>query len=350
MKKFSIGIDVSKEKFDLTAKKVHFGIEQPEFLLYEVYENAPSGFRKMIKDLQKVTGKSDPSEWIFCLETTGAYELHLCNYLYSKGYDVWRESALQIKMCNGVMKSKNDKIDSDRIADYAIRHMDRTKLYEPEDEKIRTLKSLFLFRERLVNERKQRHTSSNEIKCTHAMNDELRWIQTRSKQDIERLNKEIKECEAHIQAIINSSEELSRNYKHITSITGMGLVTTTALIIYTANFTLITSARKASSYCGIAPFYAQSGSSVHYAKNVRNLSNPHIKAYLTQAALIAARCDEEMAKYYLRLKEAGKPFGVCVNNIRNKMIRVIYSLVQNDCDYEANHEWLRKEKKLKLVS
>ena len=39
MKNFSIGIDVSKEKFDLTVKKVHFGAEQSEFLHYDVYEN-----------------------------------------------------------------------------------------------------------------------------------------------------------------------------------------------------------------------------------------------------------------------------------------------------------------------
>ena len=116
MKNFSIGIDVSKEKFDLTVKKVHFGAEQSEFLHYDVYENNLSGFRKMLKAVDKATGRADKSEWLFCLETTGAYELHLCNYLYAKGYDVWRESALQIKMSNGVTRSKNDRVDSDRIA------------------------------------------------------------------------------------------------------------------------------------------------------------------------------------------------------------------------------------------
>ena len=69
MKNFSIGIDVSKEKFDLTVKKAHFGAEQSEFLHYDVYENNPSGFRKMLKAVDKATGRADKSEWLFCLET-----------------------------------------------------------------------------------------------------------------------------------------------------------------------------------------------------------------------------------------------------------------------------------------
>lgn len=341
MKNFSIGIDVSKEKFDLTAKRVHYGTEQSEILHYGVYENKPSGFRKMLKVLEKVTEQADKSELLFCLETTGAYELHLCNYLYAKGFDVWRESALQIKLSNGVTKGKNDQVDSDRIADYAIRHMDKMVAYEPEDEKLRTLKSLFLFRDRLVTEKKSKQTSSQEIKCTHVMNDEMRWMQLRAQQDIARLNKEIKECEEHIRRLIASCEEIEKNYNHVNSIKGMGLVTTTLLIICTHNFSAITTARQASSYCGVAPFYVQSGSSVSYKRNVSHYSNPQLKAILTQAACIAVRYNEDIAIYYNRLKEKGKPTGICINNVRNKLLRIAFSLVQNDCDYEEQHEWKR---------
>ena len=315
MKNFSIGIDVSKEKFDLTVKKVHFGAEQSEFLHYDVYENNLSGFRKMLKAVDKATGRADKSEWLFCLETTGAYELHLCNYLYAKGYDVWRESALQIKMSNGVTRSKNDRVDSDRIADYAIRHMDKMVIYVPVEEKLSTLKSLFLYRDRLVKEKQSKHTSSQEIK----------------------------ECEDHIQELIASSAEIEKNYKHIMSIKGMGIITTTALIICTHNFATITSARKASSYCGVAPFFAQSGTSISHKKNVSHYSNAQLKAILTQAAFIATRYNEDIAIYYNRLKEKGKPLGVCVNNVRNKLLRIAFSLVQNDCDYEEKHEWRRSQ-------
>jgi len=349
MKNFSIGIDVSKEKIDLTVKKVHFGLEQPENLLYGVYENAPIGFRKMLKEIEKATGSKEPKEWLFCLETTGAYELRLCDYLYARGYDVWRESALQIKLSSGITKSKNDKIDSERIADYAIRHMDKAVIYETENEQVRTLKALFLYRERLVTERVSKLNSSKEIKYTQVMNDEMRWMQIRSKQDIERLSKEIKECDEHILRVIQSCESINHHYEIMTSVKGIGLIAATALIVYTGDFKQITNARKACSYCGIAPFFAQSGTSVHHEKYVKHLSNPRLKAYLTQSALSAIKYDETIATYYHRLRESGKGARISINNVRNKLIRIIYALIQNDTYYEANHEDIRATQ-LKLAS
>lgn len=40
----------------------------------------------------------------------------------------------------------------------------------------------------------------------------------------------------------------------------------------------------------------------------------------------------------------GKAYGVIVNNIANKLLRIAYSLVEHDCDFEANHELLRAER------
>ena len=40
----------------------------------------------------------------------------------------------------------------------------------------------------------------------------------------------------------------------------------------------------------------------------------------------------------------GKAYGVIVNNIANKLLRIAYSLVKHDSDYEANHEFLRAER------
>ena len=45
------------------------------------------------------------------------------------------------------------------------------------------------------------------------------------------------------------------------------------------------------------------------------------------------------------MKAAGKPYGVIINNARNKLIHLVYSLVANDTDYERNHELLRVQRK-----
>ena len=210
MKKFLIGIDISKEKFDVTViKSLGEGFES-EQVLYDMYNNKVCGYSAMLKKLTSLGVRCEDS--LFCLETTGAYELHLCDYLYGKGYDVWRESALQIKWSMGVAKSKNDKADSGRIAQYALRHQDAAVLYAPMNETLRTLKALSQYRERLVDEKRAKEVSIKEIRATQKMNEALQWVRTNSEQSVKRLEKDIKECEERIMAVIESDEDLKRTY------------------------------------------------------------------------------------------------------------------------------------------
>ena len=246
----------------------------------------------------------------------------------------------------GVAKSKNDKADSDRIAQYALRHQDIAVFYAPMNETLRTLKALSLYRERLVDEKRAKEVSIKEIQATQKMNEDLRWVRTNSEQSVKRLEKDIKKCEERIMAVIESDEELKRTYGHITSIKGIGAVNAVAMIVSTGNFKIktIPTARKAASYYGIAPFFAQSGSSVHHRKNVSSLSNRRLKGTLTQAAMCAKRFNEDIKAYYERLLAAGKPRRVAINDVRNKLVRIMYALVMNDCDYEPKHEEHRTER------
>lgn len=80
-----------------------------------------------------------------------------------------------------------------------------------------------------------------------------------------------------------------------------------------------------------------------------NLSNRRLKGTLTQAAMCAKRFNEDMKAYYDRLLAAGKPRRVAVNDVRNKLVRIMYALVQNDCDYEPKHEVRRTERVLQTT-
>ncbi len=37
--------------------------------------------------------------------------------------------------------------------------------------------------------------------------------------------------------------------------------------------------------------------------------------------------------------------GIILNNVKNKLIHLVFSLVTNDVDYERNHEFLRAKRK-----
>lgn len=340
MKNSFIGIDVSKEKLDVTI--IRKEEETVTTAGYQVFANSKTGLKDLLVWVRKNASRVK-AECLFCLETTGSYDLLACNHLFSKGYDVWRESALEIKRSSGLRRGKDDKSDSKAIAEYAMRHADKMKPYRREDGKMHEIKQLYLYRDSLVEEKKAKLTRISEIKATE---EETSWtlsfMYRTSMEDVQRLQHTIDECEKRILKLIKSDEAMERNYNHITSIKGVSIVNATAMLVYTANFTKFEEPNQLATYCGVAPFRNQSGTSVNSKAYTKCYSNRKLGALLSQAAISAVRFSPDIKAYYDRLVAAGKPKGLALNNVRNKLIHIMFSLVKNGCDYEEGHEWKRR--------
>lgn len=331
---------MSKEKLDATIiiKKE----EQHEVAGYEMFENTKNGIVKLTSWVRKTT--REPKDMcLYCAETTGGYDRLLCEQLFAKGHRIWRESALEIKRSIGLRRGKDDKADSKAIAEYAMRHEDKAELFRPADKKIEELRQLYLYRESLVEERKVKITRAKEIKATCVENPSLRFMYKTSVEDAEMIGKRIKECEARIKKLIAADDSLSRNYGHVTSINSISLVNGVAMLVFTENFTRFESPKQMATYYGVAPFRNQSGSSIDHRANVSRFSSTKLKSQISQAALIATVTNATLKAYYERMIKAGKPRGIALNNVKNKLIHIAFSLVKNDCDYEENHEWKRSQ-------
>jgi hypothetical protein len=177
----------------------------------------------------------------------------------------------------------------------------------------------------------------------------MSFILRDARKSVKALEKSIKECEKQILELIKGDEDLDTKYRRIVSVSGIGIVNATAFIAYSNNFKGITTANKMASYYGIASFRDTSGTSVDKKAYVKCYSNSLLKAYLTQAAEWTIRENGIYHDYYLRLKEKGKPYGIIINNARNKLIHLVFSLVENDTDYEKNHEFLRAKRKSEQI-
>ncbi len=114
MKKEVLGIDISKLTID-----VYLHIKQSA----EVFDNDPTGFKKLIRWLKRE--KTDLKTLLVCFEHTGMYSFSLSCFLTEHKIDYVMESPIQIKRSMGLIRGKNDKIDSVRIADYAYRRRDQ---------------------------------------------------------------------------------------------------------------------------------------------------------------------------------------------------------------------------------
>lgn len=343
MKKIIIGIDVSKEKCDATAILVENGILEVSKLGYFVFENRPCGFRRLLSWSRSLLKSTSDEEILFVCESTGAYDRSMCEYLFSKGMDIWREAALRIKWSSGVRKGKNDTADSMMIAEYAMRHMDKVQLYESPDKRIVDIRALFLYRRRLEQEKVANRIRIKELEATAGKSETTAFILREARKSVRRLEESIRKCEERMRKLIAEDEALDRSYGHLNSVKGLGLINIAALIIYTNNFRIFRTSRQLASYWGVASFRCQSGTSIDRRSDVRNLSNPMLKEYITQAVIHTITENGIFHDYYHRLVDRGKPKPVALNNTKNKLLHLAMSLVRNDRDYDKNYSILRTE-------
>jgi transposase len=163
------------------------------------------------------------------------------------------------------------------------------------------------------------------------------YIYEQSKRDIERINREIKAVEEKMREWIEDTESLKENNRIISSIKGVALINTVAILVSTQNFTRFANSRQEACYAGMAPFGRQSGSSIKTAPHVRHLADKKIKVLLTQAALCAISHDENIRQYYQRKKADGKEYGLIIKNVINTLIHRIFALVRNKQLYQLDY-------------
>ena len=275
--------------------------------------------------------------WLFCGEHTGLYSVCLSEFLLKKDLFLWLENPLQIKQSSGIKREKNDKVDSLDIALYAYRFQDKARAYQLPAKSLKSLELLLSFRERLVSNKQALLVSSTEIRRVLQRNTTARFIYDQSQKDIERINKEIKEVERRMLEEIESDSELQENYELVSSIKGVALINTVAILIATQNFTRFDNSRQFACYSGMAPFGRQSGTSVNAKPRVSVLANKKIKVLLTQAARCAINYDPNIRQYYERKTKEGKDNWLILNNIRNKIIHRIFAIVKNKQLYQVDY-------------
>lgn len=314
-KKLFIGIDFSKETFD-----VSFFEKEKEEVQHSQFENNKDGFQAMLKWIRSLS-KVSAQEWLFCGEHTGLYSIELASFLVKKQLFIWLENPLQIKRSSGIKREKSDKADSLEIAWYACRFQDRAKAYQLPDKVFFALQNLLAFRERLVKNKVCLQVGANEMRRVHQQDKTARYIHECSMQEVERLEKEIEHVEKQMLECIEANEKLAENYYLVKSVKGIGMINTVAILIHTQNFTTFENSRQFSSYAGMAPFDDSSGTTRKRGRHIKKVgTNKEMKALLTQAARSAVVHDEELRNYYQRKLAEGKPMNVALNNVKNKLL------------------------------
>lgn len=317
-----IGIDVSKLTLD-----VHLHIQNE----HQQFENTHQGITQLCRWCAKQS-KESIHESLYVFEHTGIYSYTLCVALQQKKLPYALVSGLEVKKSQGIQRGKSDSADAKMIARYAYLHQDKIRLFELPSLALQRLKKLLNLRERMVSQRAGYMASLKEAKQFLKKKDFAQYIGIQQTM-IKQFDKQIDKIEIQIDQIIDQDEKLRQTHLLLTSITGVGKITSVTMIVLTNCFTQFFEWRKFACYAGTAPFPYESGTSIQRRAKVSQLANKRIKALLDCGARSAIQYDQQIKQYYEKRLEEGKSKRSTLNIVRNKLISRMFAVVKRGTPY-----------------
>lgn len=324
MKKLIIGIDISAETLDICLK---INSEHT----FEVVENQISAIKKFFRAFKKY------NEVIVAMENTGRYNWNLYEVLEQFDFKVYVINPLHLKKSMGLIRGKNDKIDAERIAHFAERNEQDLTIWKASSEAMKKLKVLLTERKSKVKLKSILLQQKKNYKCVKAIGIDKMLLKINEK-EIALLNEHIKLLEKKMEEVIKTDNELKEKSALMQSIPGVGKVLTWNVLAKTDNFEMINSPRKLACYCGVVPFDHQSGTSLRYRPKVSPFADKSLKSILHLGAMSIINLDNDLSKYYQRKVSEGKNKMLVLNNVRNKIIHLIFAVIKSGKKYENNHQ------------
>jgi transposase len=333
-KKYFIGIDVSKHTIDVAFIKG----EQKDYskIVWKQFSNKLQGLYNMRAWLAQMNVPLS-EETIVVIENTGIYHRLLWQYFSSLGVELCIENAAQVKWSLGIARGKSDKVDSRRLALYALRHQDRLKPTPALHQSIMPLKDLMTLRTKLLVQIKGITTALKELGSISVSADFVKQTTKLLAPALKGMEQSLKKVEKQIKDIVKADEAIYAIYKRLITVPGIGPITAVYFICCSNVFTMCKSGKQLACYCGVVPFDYQSGISIKGGRQVHKMANKELKHLLHMCALTSIKNHPEFREYYLRKKKEGKHALSIINAIKNKLVLRAFAVVKNERDYVDNY-------------
>ena len=325
-----IGVDISKDTLDIAL------VSPQQVLLHEQrIANKQTAIVAFFKQLRRLAPDFTPATALVCMEYTGLYNRPLLDAVQVLTLPAWVEHAAQINAATGLRRGKTDAVDARRIAAYAARFVDRVRLYQAPRPVLAELDRLQARRKRLVGVLQVLQTplSSSEGFFSAA---EQQAEKRGCAASLQAVRADLKAVEAAIAALIANDVTLARQCERLTSVPGVGLVTAVELVLTTNEFEDRNDPKRYASYAGVVPFERSSGQ-LKGRPRVSPQANKRVKTLLHLAALAAVRFAPTLKAYYERKVAEGKNKMLVLNNVRNKLVHLLFACVQQDRNYDENY-------------
>jgi transposase len=334
--KYSVGNDISKEKFDSCISNID-NQHSVKIIATQSFQNNPTGIKEYYRWVKSKIKHALPV--VFVMEATGVYYEKLAWFLNKQ--DCYVSVVLPNKSKKYLqslgIKTKNDKIDSKGLARMGAEQ--KLIRWQAPDVKILQLRNLTRHQESLQVTRTSINNQIKTLQCSEHVEEN---VVRQQKEIIQLIDEKIIETEKLISNLMKRDPELAQKTKQITKVKGIGILTLATIIAETNAFNLFKNQRQLVSYAGYDIVENQSGKHVGKTK-ISKKGNSHIRRILYMPALTAVSCNEPMFKnlyerVYGRTKIKMKGYVA----VQRKLLVLIYTLWKNNTEFERDY-LLRKQ-------
>jgi len=329
--KHYIGIDVSSLTF--TSSIGCMGKKWQILVKPEEFDNALDGFASYLHWMQQHGAK--PDNTIICMEATGVYNELLAHFLVANNYTVSIEPPLKVKRAFHPAGHKSDPVDSMQISEYACRFWDELSVWAPRTKVLEQIKTLLTVREQFVVE-KTAHLNALKALKRKAIRTPL--AETIHETAIAQLKGNITKLEKEIQRLIDQDPDFRNTIRLLVSIPGVGLLLAAHLLVVIQSSSQPLSAKRLAAYIGICPYERSSGTSIRSSSTSRHYGPPSLRKLMFLAALSIRTHNKQFNHYFNRKVKEGKVPKLVINNIANKLLKIIVAVIRSNTPYIPNYQ------------
>ena len=322
-----VGVDISSEYFTVSFLRA----KDMKLVSLENFENSANGFQNLLADFQ--SHRIDVDSVAICMEATGVYGESLLSFLVARGYSVAVENPYKVKRAFDISPKKSDKIDSGKLAEYAYRFYDELHFWTPKPQIIEEISIFLVQREQFT---KQRIATINALHALERKNFRSEKAISLYEVMIKNCEENIKMIDKEIEVLIQKDPEYKQMIENLKTVPGVGNMLATHLLVATDGFRKHLNAKELSSYIGIVPLVYESGKSIKRRNTSSGIGPGILRKLIYLSSLTSRRCDENMQKYFFRKVAEGKSKRLVLNNIANKLLKLLVSLIISKKPYNKN--------------
>lgn len=330
---FVVGIDIAATSFTASWAQRD---SQPSRA--HTFDQSPAGFQAL-RDLL-AAAKLEPSSTLIVLEATSTYWVALAVDLHSAGFSLCVANPRHVHAYAQSLprRAKTDPRDAQLLVHFGHERADKLPRWTPPPQIYHELRQRLSVRESLlhlrVQARNQRHALEQWPVRVEAALAPLTAV-------IDDLQARLDSLEREIATILRDGA-WATSAGLLSSIIGIGSLTTATLLVTTLNFQLAPKVESLAAYAGLVPLPRDSGSSVRGRRTIGAQGNRQLRRALYLATLSAAQYNPVIKAFYQRLRASGKPIKVARCAAARKLLNLAWAVVTKgepfDPEYQAKRE------------